>query len=143
MTVPKGQAVYDIDPSTGLWVGAPPSATGQAAANALLTAINSALNPVYKSVAISQAGSTTDIIAAVAAKRFCVVSYEVVCSADGTFKFTEKTSAIDLTGAMDLKANNGVSAGGPAVFVTPTPNRALQCISTGAVRGVLCYYEIT
>jgi hypothetical protein len=92
---------------------------------------------------ISQgAAGTTTLVTADATKKIKVVSYVIVISATGTAKFIDSTPT-DLTGAMPIATNGGVSAIGTTfspLFATAV-NKSLQIVSTvGAVTGHLSYF---
>lgn len=88
------------------------------------------------------AAGTTALVGANASNKIKVVSYVFVMSAAGTFKFTDGT--VDLTGAMDVAANGGVSAiGQPSAHLMETAaiNRPLNIVTTvGAARGHISYF---
>lgn len=93
--------------------------------------------------AISQgAAGTTTLVSADATKKIKVVSYVFVMSAAGTAKFIDSTPT-DLTGAMAIAANGGVSAIGNSfspLFATAV-NKSLQIVTTvGAAAGHISYF---
>ena len=92
--------------------------------------------------AVSQGGAgTTQLVAAVTGQRIKVVNYVVVMSAGGTLKFVD--GAGDLTGAMALAANGGVSASGEAScpwFQTGVGSALSVTTTGGAAMGHLSYF---
>jgi hypothetical protein len=93
--------------------------------------------------AIAQgAAGTTALVGADATKKIKVVSYVFVMSATGTVKFTD--GAVDLSGAMDIVANGGVSSPNQPdspVMETAAINRPLNIVTTaGAARGHMSYF---
>lgn len=94
--------------------------------------------------AIAQGGAgTTALVGADVSNKIKLVSYVFVMSLLGTAKFTDGT--VDLTGAMDIAANGGVSAiGQPSAHLMETAaiNRPLNVVTTlGAARGHISYFK--
>lgn len=95
---------------------------------------------LFKVIAQSGPG-TTCLVPADATKRVKVVSYIVVLSDAGTIKFTDSDG--DLTGAMPILGNGGISAPGQASshwFETGIA-KALYVVTTGgSALGHLAYF---
>jgi hypothetical protein len=64
----------------------------------------------YATISASTAGDNTLLAAQGPGKKIRVVSYVFVASAATTVQFESSTSGPDLTGAMSIAANGGVSA---------------------------------
>lgn len=97
----------------------------------------------HAAIAAASSGSNA-LVAAVAGKRIRVLSYTLVAAAAVTVKF--QSAANDLTGALPLAANGGVSAAGAAgapLFETNVAE-ALNVNLGGAiaVAGHVTYQEI-
>lgn len=91
--------------------------------------------------AISAAPGTTSLVNSQATFSINVVSYVIVMSATGTAKFHDGVT--DLTGAMPLVANSGVSAISDAstpLFTTGLNNALLLIMSGGTAYGHFCYF---
>lgn len=88
--------------------------------------------------------ATGDLVTAVTGKKIRVLGYALVCSAALTINFESGTT--DLTGAMEIAANGGVSyAGGldaPAFETAAGSKLALTISGTGNVRGHLVYVVV-
>lgn len=119
----------------------------------LATATNTKLDTLigqvaadFKYLAISVATSgDNQLLAAVAAKKFAIVSYVLVADAAVTVKF--RSNSVDLSGAMALAANGVVSLRGSRaepLMLTGTVNQSLVLTLGGAVgvRGHLTYIEV-
>lgn len=100
-----------------------------------------------KFVAINNAAASGDttLVAAVAGKRYIVVNYAIVATGAVAVKFKDGTT--DITGAMALAANGGVSfASDPtSPAFTTSINSALIINAGGAVQvsGHIAYIEQT
>lgn len=85
-------------------------------------------------IIISQVSpGTTELVPASIDKRICVINYVLVMSAAGTVKFIDSDG--DLTGAMPIVANGGISASGEATncwFETGI-NKPLSIVTTGGM----------
>lgn len=94
---------------------------------------------------VASASGATQVVAAVAAKRIRVLGYTLVAAGAVTVKF--QSNATDLTGALPLAANGGVSAaGGPYVPSFETAVGDPLNVNLGgavAVAGHLTYQEIS
>jgi hypothetical protein len=94
-------------------------------------------------IAAASSGDNT-ILAAVAGKRFRVTSYVLVAAGAVSAKWRSATN--DMSGAMALAANGGVSADDAAAGVLETnPGEALVINLSGAVAtaGHLTYVELS
>lgn len=65
--------------------------------------------PKYAAISESSSGDNT-VVAAVSGKRIRVLSYVLIATGAVAVKFVSDASGTDITGAMDLGANGGVSA---------------------------------
>jgi hypothetical protein len=116
---------------------------GAVSVSAAITSIPTGAGQTLQFATISQgAAGTTTLVTADATRKIKVVSYVIVISATGTAKFIDSTPT-DLTGAMPIAINGGVSAIGTTfspLFATAV-NKSLQIVSTtGAVTGHLSYF---
>jgi hypothetical protein len=102
---------------------------------------SSGKTPAFASVSVSASGAT-QIVAADATRKIKVVSYVLVADAAVTAKW--QSASTDLTGAMSLAANGGVSAIGSfdAHLMETSVNQALNLNLGGAVgvRGHISYF---
>lgn len=91
-------------------------------------------------VAISQAPSTTILVAGVAGQRIVVLALEMTASGASTAKLSEVGG--DITGAFDLIAGTPISLGDgeKPVCWTSVAGEDLKLVSTGGnVHGLLTY----
>ena len=99
----------------------------------------------FASFAASSSGNNS-VISAVTSKQIRVLSYVVVATSAVTLKFCSGTSGpTDLTGAMPLGANGGVSAAfSPAGWFETASGAALSVTLGGAVAvaGHITYQEV-
>lgn len=99
--------------------------------------VGGATSTVYHA-SINQGAAGTDIlVAAQTGLKVRVISYAVVVGSAATVKFT---GSGDLTGAMPLAANGGISAVGDKPLFSTTAGQALSIVTTGAAaKGYLSY----
>ena len=133
--------VWDGSLTTGaVTIGAVSLVAGTATIGAVNQTTGQGKTLLFAAIAQGGAG-TTQLVAADATKKIKVANYVFVMSATGTAKFI--SGAGDLTGAMPIVANGGVSAPGQTSshwFETPT-NSALSIVTTtGAATGHISYF---
>ena len=92
-------------------------------------------------ISTAASGATQLVAAAGAGVKIKVVSYVIVASAPVTVKF--QSAGVDLTGAMALAANGGVSVSGNTSHLFETAANAVLNINLGGavqVSGHLAYF---
>lgn len=94
---------------------------------------------IVEDVAISAAAETQELRAAIAGRQFEVLSYAFVCDAASTVTF--KSAATNISGAMSIAANGGVSSdGGGTSLMTTNVGEALNITnSAGNIAGHITY----
>lgn len=98
----------------------------------------------YAAIDNAAATGNTTVVAATTGKRVVVVGYAIVASGAVAVKFTDGAGGTNLTGAMALAANGGVSYAGD--ITTPalaaSVGNALVLNAGGAVQvsGHIAYY---
>ena len=100
-------------------------------------------NRTITQIPITGSAGAIDLVAAQAGQRIYVVTWVVILTDAGSFKFTEGTGPTDLTGAMEVGADTlcGVNGNGYPVLATNTVGVKLGITTaTGNPRGYLRYF---
>jgi hypothetical protein len=94
---------------------------------------------IVENVAISAAAETQELRAAIAGRQFEVLSYAFICDAASTVTF--KSGTTNISGAMSIAANRGVSSdgGGESLFTTAVGEALNITNSAGNVGGHITY----
>lgn len=126
------------DNSGAIWVNAVPQSA---------TVANQGTPADVKYAVINVDGADSDsVIAAVVGMKIRVLGYTIVCDGASTVTF-EDGDGTDITGAMPLAANGGVSASVNQLgqFQTPVANKSLNILKGSAVScdGHITYVEVT
>lgn len=113
------------------------------ATDAIMTSLT-ALTPKFAKIVASASGATT-IVAAVAAKKIRVLSWQVVCNAANNVKWQSHVTPTDLTGLHYFAINGGVVATfSPIGYFETIVGEALDInlSAAQAVGGSLVYIEV-